>query len=210
MTEWLQLKRLERNNLPLPKYETEHSAGIDFSVCLTRTCKECLPGGSKRKFLAVDKGGHGFGRHHFGEENVPDIIQCPNGPDKLAVVIQPRETLMLPLGWIAEFGANFVLKIHVRSSAGLNGLMLANGTGIVDPDYRGELFACLWNRTDGPIQIKHGQRVVQGVMLAFNQAIVTEAKEVSETGRGDGGFGSTGDQLTIPAPAADPPPQSGS
>lgn len=199
MTEWLRLKRLDRNDLPLPKYETEHSAGIDFSVCLTRPGKEVLANGTKRKFLAVDKGGHGYSRHHFGEDEIPNIITSPNGVEKLAVVIQPRETLMLPLGWTAEFGAAFVLKIHVRSSAGLNGLMLANGTGIVDPDYRGELFACLWNRTDNPITIKHGQRVVQGVMLAFNQAIVTEVDELSETGRGEGGFGSTGDQLKIEA-----------
>ncbi len=196
MTEWLQLKRLDRNNLPLPKYETEQSAGIDMAACLTRPCKEILSDGSKRKFLVVDKGGHGHHRHHFGEETTPDIIIAPNGVKALTLVMKPNETVMIPLGWVAEFGAAFVLNIHVRSSVGLRGLILANCTGIVDPDYRGELFACLWNRTDTNIEIKHGQRVVQGVMLAFNQAIVTEAKEVSETDRGSGGFGSTGDKLT--------------
>lgn len=192
MTEWLQLKRLDRNNIPLPKYETEHSAGIDMAACLSRACKEILPDGSKRKFLVVDRLGVGHQRHYFGEDKIPNIMQTTHGFDALVLVMRPKETVMIPLGWSAEFGASFVLNIHVRSSVGLRGLMLANCTGIVDPDYRGELFACLWNRTDTNIEIKHGQRIVQGVMLAFNQAIVTEVDEIKDTERGDGGFGSTG------------------
>lgn len=210
MTEWLRFKRLDENTLPLPQYETPQSAGVDFAVCLTRTCKEILSNGTKRKFLVIDRP-LGSCRHHFGEEKVPDINPAPNGADRLVLTIRPHETIMVPLGWIVEFGAQFVLHIHVRSSVGLKGLNLANGTGIVDPDYRGELFACLWNRTDQNIEIPHGKRFVQGVLIKFNQAIITEVDELSETIRGQGGFGSTGDELKVGQESeADLPPESSS
>ena len=97
---------------------------------------------------------------------------------------------MVPLGFRSAFGPAYVLNLHVRSSIGLKGLMIANGTGIVDPDYRGELFAALWNRTHNAITIKHGERIVQGVLLQFTMGIIREGL-VDETQRGNGGFGST-------------------
>jgi dUTP pyrophosphatase len=74
---------------------------------------------------------------------------------------------------------------------GIKGLMLANSVGIVDADYRGELLACVYNRTDSVIQLSHGQRIVQGIILPYSPAIITE-KKVNDTIRADGGFGSTG------------------
>jgi dUTP pyrophosphatase len=107
---------------------------------------------------------------------------------------------MVPLGLKTEFGQSYVLMLHVRSSTGMRGLELANQTGIIDPDYRGELWAVVYNRNrETPIIVEHGDRLVQGVMLAFNQAIIEEAN-VCETDRGEGGFGSTGTKLTSPQP----------
>jgi dUTP pyrophosphatase len=69
--------------------------------------------------------------------------------------------------------------------------MLANSVGIIDPDYRGEIKACLFNRSDKPITIAHGMKIVQAVFMPFVSVVVDE-REVNATVRGDGGFGSTG------------------
>lgn len=197
MTEWLKLERLERNNLPLPRYETEFSAGVDFAACLTRPCKHVPPGCKHKKaepFVCLQQD---YRQRIFGGDW--QNIQQPKTP---RLLIMPRETVMIPLGFKSEFGKSFVLHIHVRSSMGLSGLILANGTAIIDPDYRGELFVPVYNRNQTvPIIIDHGQRIVQGVLLQFNQAVVVETI-VDITQRGDGGFGSTDVDK-----AEGPPPQ---
>jgi dUTP pyrophosphatase len=220
MTEWLKLERLSRNDLPLPKYESEVSAGVDFAACLTRPCKH-IPQGKTHKeavqFVVCEPTltGSYLGRwptisaalpaselrafDSLKRHNVGDNWQEIRQTDTPTLAIMPRETVMIPLGFKSEFGSSYVLNLHVRSSVGLSGLILANGTGIIDPDYRGELFAAIYNRNDVPIIVKHGQRIVQGVMLHFNQAIIDEA-EVSDTERGEGGFGSTGEQVMSDKP----------
>ena len=193
MSEWLSLKRLQHNDLPLPKYETAHSAAIDFAACLRRPCQlikiedEKLKSMTRHQFITTTKKLFTTGRWLFKGDEIPT-----NQGDEFPLSIQANETIMVPLGWQCEFGTDYVLKLHVRSSIGLRGLRLANGTGIIDPDYRGELFACLWNSTDMPILINHGDRIVQGVLLGFSQANIIEAQKLEETRRGKAGFGSTG------------------
>ena len=74
---------------------------------------------------------------------------------------------------------------------GLKGLMLANGVGIIDPDYRGEIKACVFNRNTTPITIEHGMKITQAVFVPYVNVVVAD-KPVTETARGEGGFGSTG------------------
>lgn len=180
-TQTLTLERLPDNNLPLPQYGTALSAGIDFAACLTRVCKLVDPGtGNKHDFWAS---------HNSARLPKPPLSQP--SPNELTLYIHHGETVLVPLGFKCSFDSTHVLKIYPRSSVGLKGLVLANGTGIVDPDYRGELFAALVNRTSTSIAIKHGERVVQGILTPFSQGAVMEGK-VDETVRGEGGFGSTG------------------
>jgi dUTP pyrophosphatase len=210
VTEWLKLERLAENDLPIPRYESDHSAGVDFSACLTRPCRLVPEGGTfkeSRPFVCCDptqEGAHLGGMTNLSPDNNHIIMSNkrlridPDGDwnyikaSIVRLIIWPGETIMIPLGFKCEFGESYVLMLHVRSSIGMRGLELANQTGIIDPDYRGELFAVVYNRNkQTPIVIEHGDRIVQGVMLGFNQAIITEA-EVDQTERGEGGFGSTG------------------
>jgi len=166
MSQWLILERLENNDLELPKYATDYAAGVDFAACLTR------PG-----FVYVD------------DHN--DSVKFPMEASTI-IEFEPHQTRMIPLGFKCEFGERYVLTMHVRSSIGLKGFILANGTGIIDPDYRGELFACMFNKTNHKRTIKHGQRIVQGVLLKFERPVITE-REVGDTKRGEKGFGSSGE-----------------
>lgn len=189
MSEWIHFERLPRNDLPLPRYESEKAAGMDFAACLSRPCKSIITSPhhrpEKKPFLI-----NGSYRHYIPESDFPSDEY--EKFDHSRLFLQPKEVIMVPLGFKSEFGDRYVLRIHIRSSVGLAGLMLANGTGIIDPDYRGELFAVVWNRTDHVLAISHGQRIAQGVLDNFTQAIIQEVNNVTNTPRGDGGFGSTG------------------
>lgn len=176
MTVWLTLEPLPDNDLNLPGYATPHSAGVDFSACLTRPCKHVDAHGTKTDFYVNDAGIR------------TKTFEIPSKPK---LILPCNETVMISLGYKCEFNNGFVLQLFVRSSMGARGLMLANAVGIVDSDYRGELFACVFNRNIEPITIEHGQRIVQGVLTPCYQAIIKNDK-VNETVRGTGGFGSTG------------------
>jgi deoxyuridine 5'-triphosphate nucleotidohydrolase len=193
MSQWLTLERLEGNDLPVPKYATVHSAGLDFAACLTRPCKAVSIDAHDSQKLDFwvrpqDRGRSRpigeIGRSVLPPHTVP-------GHQELVLYILPNETVMVPLGWKSSFQEVLHLQIHVRSSIGIRGIVLANGTGIVDADYRGELFACLRNTQSDPVAIKHGERIVQGILVQSCQAIVQEGS-VDKTARGEGGYGSTG------------------
>lgn len=184
MSEWMKLERLPQNSLPTPKYESAQSAGFDFAACLTRPCKIVKANG-KQNFVVNDE----------ADRILVDQSWEPCHKKPL-LIIGPDETIMVPLGFKSEFGNRYVLQLHVRSSVGISGLMLANGTGIVDPDYRGELFAVLWNRHNYAIPVSHGERIVQGVLTQFTRAVINEVGNVRKTDRGEGGFGSTGQHVT--------------
>lgn len=186
MSEWINLERLPGNDLPIPKYETEMSAGIDFGACLKRPCIQIGEKKSKSYFLPAE-----HAKSPIRQSLASADEWEPNGVKTPAIIVAPGEVIMIPLGFKSEFGVHCVMHLHVRSSVGLLGLTLANGTGIIDPDYRGELFAAVFNRSQYNVKIEHGDRVVQGVLLRFNQAVVQETT-VGETARGEGGFGSTG------------------
>lgn len=82
-----------------------------------------------------------------------------------------------------------------RSGTGTKGLWLANTVGLIDSDYRGEVYLIAWNRNSSgnPLVISEGDRIAQ---MIFFQPLIPELVEVEqftdETARGDGGFGSTG------------------
>jgi len=198
MSEWIKFERLCGNDLPLPQYETKYSAGMDFAACLKRPCFEI--GTSKAAFIPTMKGS--VERYELSEDEAKSwettegylIEKEKHGLGLLnpSIVIEPDEVIMASLGFKCEFDSKYLLNLHVRSSIGIKGFMLANGTGIVDPDYRGELFALMWNRTKSHIIISHGQRIVQGVLTKFSQSIIQQ-NTVSESIRGENGFGSTGE-----------------
>lgn len=83
--------------------------------------------------------------------------------------------------------------VYPRSGmATKRGLVLANGTGIIDSDYRGPLIVALKN-TSNEIQIvEHGERIAQIVVTPYCPIIFNEVDSISTTARGEGGFGSSG------------------
>ena len=118
-----------------------------------------------------------------------DLCACLDG----AVIIQPGETKMLPLGWAIEIPQGYVGLCFARSGmASKRGLAPANKVGVIDSDFRGEMMAAIHNHSAVPQVIQPGDRVLQLVIVPFMRADFTEAEELTDTGRGEGGWGSTG------------------
>ena len=110
------------------------------------------------------------------------------------VTIAAGQRAIIPTGIaIALPGADYVALICARSGlASKQGLRPANCVGVCDSDYRGEYIVMLHNDTDQPRTIENGDRIAQLVVMPYLSVSFTEVEELSETGRGDGGFGSTG------------------
>ena len=87
------------------------------------------------------------------------------------------------------------MECQVRPRSGLaarHGITLPNSPGTIDPDYRGELKVLMQNTGDQPVMIHRGDRIAQLVFARFEAPDIEEAEDISETKRGEGGFGSTG------------------
>lgn len=84
---------------------------------------------------------------------------------------------------------------HVRSRSGYSkrGLVVANGIGTIDSDYRGELGVLIHNRSGYDRIIERGERIAQLVINEIPDVVLVEVDNLDDTLRGDGGFGSTGD-----------------
>ena len=118
-----------------------------------------------------------------------DLYALPGG----AVTVAPHSTVMIHTGLSMEIPEGFAGLIFARSGlASKRGLAPANKVGVVDPDYRGEFMVALHNHTDEEKTVEGGERVAQLVIVPFLKASFELADELSDTVRGEGGFGSTG------------------
>lgn len=99
----------------------------------------------------------------------------------------------VPTGISVAIPQGCVGKLHIRSGhARKRGLSLANGVGVIDADYRGEIMAVVENRGQTPQVIKAGERFAQLVIEEYVPVDVIEVTELDATVRAGGGFGSTG------------------
>ena len=94
---------------------------------------------------------------------------------------------------IALPSAAYVALVFARSGLGIrHGVALSNGVGVIDSDYRGEIAVGLHNSADAPYTVQPGDRIAQLAVVPVVRAELEQTDELDETGRGVGGFGSTG------------------
>lgn len=110
------------------------------------------------------------------------------------VILNPNQVNKIPLGFAAEVPEGYVALLLPRSSVGINGIGLRNTVGVIDADYRGEwlAFITLDSICDKPITFKRGERALQALIVPFSRVAIELTDTLSETGRGDTGFGGTG------------------
>lgn len=109
------------------------------------------------------------------------------------ITIGAGKTVLVHTGLAVEIPAGFVGLVCARSGlATKQGLAPANKVGVIDADYRGELMVALHNHSGESRTIDHGERVAQLVLVPYLTAVYEQADSLTDTARGDGGFGSTG------------------
>lgn len=109
------------------------------------------------------------------------------------VIVKAKTVETIPLGFSVEIPEGYEMQIRSRSGlARKNGIQVFNAPGTIDSDYRGEVGAIIHNASEKDFEINPGDRIAQAVIAPVIQAKWEEVEELSETKRGEGGFGSTG------------------
>ena len=109
------------------------------------------------------------------------------------IIINPSEKVLVATGFFLSIPRGYEVQIRPRSGlAAKKGITVLNTPGTIDSDYRGETKVILVNLSKDKFLVKKGDRIAQMVVCPIVQAVMEEVKELSETDRGVGGFGSTG------------------
>lgn len=109
---------------------------------------------------------------------------------RIDAIINPNETIRIPLGFCVEVPEGFELQVRPRSGLSTQGIFGILGT--IDNDYRGEVSALLYNSTSKSFRVPIGMRVCQIVLCPVSKAKFEIVEELDETKRNKNGFGSTG------------------
>ena len=129
--------------------------------------------------LRADEGSAGY-----------DLYICDDGE----TLIEPHTTIMLSTGWAMEIPEGYVGLIFARSGlASKKSLAPANCVGVIDSTYRGEVKIPLHNYGEVSRMVSCGERVAQLVIMPYIAPDIEIVRELSDTERGEGGFGHTGE-----------------
>ena len=145
----IQIRRLrpeKDSDIPLPRYMTPHSAGLDICAAL--------------------------------------------GND---ITLTDSQIALIPSGFAIALPVGFEAQIRPRSGLAVkHGIGIVNSPGTIDADYRGEIKIAVINLGNTEYTIRRGDRIAQMVIQRVYQARFNVVEHLDDTGRGDGGFGSTG------------------
>lgn len=109
------------------------------------------------------------------------------------ITLKPLGRAIVKTGLFIELPIGYEAQVRPRSGlAAKKGITVLNSPGTIDADYRGEIGVILVNLSDEPFTIENGERIAQLVIAKHERAEWIEAQSLTETGRGAGGFGSTG------------------
>lgn len=110
-----------------------------------------------------------------------------------SVIIKPLERALIPTGLFIELPAGYEAQIRPRSGLAFkHGITVLNSPGTIDADYRGEIKVLLINLSNTDFVVQNGERIAQMVVAKHEQISWENVLILSETHRGEGGYGSTG------------------
>ena len=165
----LKIKKV-RDNAILPTRGSEEAAGIDLYACIQNV----------ESFIVYD------------ECNMMTDDKRMY-PDSDEILIPQGYTVLIPTGIACDFPKGYFGMMFPRSSVGTKrGLVLANTSGILDNDYKGEILMAFKNTGHGGRLVSHGERLAQMILLPYATFNIVETDSLSDSDRGEGGFGSTG------------------
>ena len=107
--------------------------------------------------------------------------------------LPPRKSFLVPTGVFIELPYGYEAQVRPRSGLALkHNLFVTNSPGTVDAGYRGEVGVIMFNHNDEPFKIARGERIAQMVIQKLPEVEFVDVDELSDSLRGEGGFGSSG------------------
>lgn len=129
--------------------------------------------------------------YHSAEAAGLDLIAALDWDHPLTLT--PGARALIPTGLVLELPSGYEAQVRPRSGLALkHGVTVLNSPGTIDADYRGEVSVLLANLSSVPFEIRRGERIAQLVIAPVTRAELVEVLDVTDTERGNGGFGSTG------------------
>jgi dUTP pyrophosphatase len=114
-------------------------------------------------------------------------------PDGAPIVIERLARVLVPTGIVLQLPSGFEGQVRPRSGLAFrHGITVLNAPGTIDADYRGEVQVLLVNLGHEPFIVTRGMRIAQLVIAPVTRVSLAEAGRLDDTGRAEGGFGSTG------------------
>ncbi len=126
----------------------------------------------------------------YANSNAAGMDLCIKTEEDL--IIESGGHAFIHTGFYAEIPEGHFGLVAIRSGLGAKGLMLSNGIGVIDSDYRGEIRIPLFNHSDKAMKLEDGERVAQMIILPYVRAELEEKESLEGTERGNLGFGSSG------------------
>ena len=112
---------------------------------------------------------------------------------KSSIIIKPQSSCIIPTGLSIAFSENYEIQIRPRSGlASKNNISVLNTPGTIDSDYRGEIKIIIYNHGNSDFVINDRDRIAQMILAPVIKMELEETKDLPQTIRGEGGFGSTG------------------
>lgn len=109
------------------------------------------------------------------------------------IILKPLQRQLIPTGLFIELPVGYEAQIRPRSGLAFkHGISIVNSPGTIDADYRGEIKVLLVNLSDTDFRVANGERIAQMVVAKHETVVWHVADELSETQRGEGGYGHTG------------------
>ena len=110
-----------------------------------------------------------------------------------SITLKPLQRAIIKTGLFIALPIGYEAQVRPRSGlAAKNGITVLNAPGTIDADYRGEIGVILVNLSNDDFVIQNGERIAQMIIAKHERADWIEVQELTETSRGEGGFGSTG------------------
>ena len=137
--------------------------------------------------------GQGLALPAYQSEHAAGLDLQAAVPEATPLVLGPGKHALVPTALSIALPPGYEAQVRPRSGlAAKHGVTVLNSPGTIDADYRGEISVILVNHGDASFTIQRGERIAQMVIAAVVRAELVPAASLSETGRGSGGFGSTG------------------
>jgi dUTP pyrophosphatase len=141
------------------------------------------------KIEIINKGKHELPNYATGLSAGMDIRANLNE----SIVLKPLERRLIPTGLFIALPDGFEAQVRPRSGLAFKkGITVLNSPGTIDADYRGEIGVILINLSNEDFIVEDGERIAQIIIAKHETAQWLQVEVLSETSRGDGGFGSTG------------------